>query len=168
MNEKKLLAELTKNCNEKDEKVIELLKTYELAELGREVWRQQFKDIENRVLSENVFLCTREFTRDTGLKIGDRITDEKMTFLLSDEDFDRLQATLIPYYVEAGLTDEKGYYTKNWDTIVCDARNELVKFIIEEICPKSLAEVFRKNIWSIVMQEKLIKITKERFGLSAA
>lgn len=168
MEEKALLAELTKNCNEKDEKVVELLKTYELAELGREVWRQQFKDIENRVLSENVFLCAREFTRDTGLKIGDRITDEKKTFLLSDEDFDRLQEILLPEYAKAGLTDEKGYYKTNWDTIANDARNELVKYIIDEIVPKSLAEVFRKNIWSIVMQEKLIKITKDRFGLSVA
>lgn len=167
MKEKEMLAELKKNCNENGKKVVELLIIYELAELCRKVWRQQFKDIENRVLSKNVYLCAREFSRDSGFKIGDRITDDAMTFLLSDEDFNRLQADLIPYYAEAGLTDEKGYYTTNWDTIVRDARNELVKSIIDEICPKSFAEVFRKKIWNITMQEKLIKITKEAFGIAA-
>ena len=168
MNEKILLAELTKNCNGKKEKIVELLKTYELAELGRDVWRQEFKEIENRVLNENVFLCAREFSRDTGFKSGDRITSEEWDFLLSDEDFSRLQSLLAPCYVEAGLTDEKGYYTTNWDTIVCDARNDLVKYVINEILPNSMAGIFMENIWSIVMQEKLIKILKSAFGEKAA
>ena len=42
MEEKVLLAELTKNCEGKKGKLIELLKVYEIAELGREVWREHF------------------------------------------------------------------------------------------------------------------------------
>ena len=51
--------------------------------------------------------------------------------------------------------------------ITRDARYALVEYIIDEIVPRSIAGVFRKNIHSIVMQEKLIKITKEAFGLAA-
>ena len=170
MEEKILLAELTKNCGEKKEKLMDLLKAFDLAELGSEMQRQQFKDIENKVLKENVFLCGRPEMKvrcDDQPIFGERITDEKWSFLLSDDDFDRLQSLMLPLYVEANLTDEKGYYVTNWDMIACKARNELVSFIVEEIIPKGIAEIFRRNIHSIVMQEKLIKITKEAFGVAA-
>lgn len=170
MEKEILLAELTKNCNGKKEKFLELLKAFDLAELGREVQRQEFKDIENKVLKENVFLCGRPEIKvrcDDQPIFGERITDEKWSFLLSDDDFDRLQSLMLPLYVEANLTDENGYYVTNWDMIACDARNELVSFIVDEIVPKAIAGVFRKNIHSIVMQEKLIKITKQAFGIAA-
>lgn len=170
MEEKVLLTELTKNCNGKKEKVIELLKIYDLAELGRDVQRQQFKDVENQVLQEHEFYCRRDgmvIRSDDQPKQGERILDESWTFLMSDEDFHRYQDTLLPYYVKEGLTDEKGYYVTNWDMIVCDARNKLVSFIIDEIVPKSIAEIFRKNIHRIMIQEKLIKITKEAFWVAA-
>lgn len=169
MEDKILLAELTKNCNGKKEKVLELLKAFDLAELGSEIQRQQFKDIENKVLKENEFFCGRpdiKVRSDDQPIFGERITDEKWDFLLSGDDFDRLQSLMLPLNVEANLTDEKGYYVTNWDMIVCDARNELVSFIIDEIIPKGIAEIFRKNIHSIVMQEKLIKITKKAFGVA--
>lgn len=60
MDEVKLLSELTKNCEGKKEKLLDLLKAYDLAELGRDVQRQQFKDIENKVLKENEFFCGRD------------------------------------------------------------------------------------------------------------
>lgn len=170
MEEKILLAELTKNCGEKKEKLMDLLKAFDLAELGSEVQRQQFKDIENKVLKENVFLCGRPEMKvrcDDQPIFGERITDGKWDFLLSDDDFDRLQSLMLPLYVEANLTDEKGYYVTNWDMIACDARNALVEFIIDEIVPKAIAGLFRKNIHSIVMQEKLTKITKQAFGIAS-
>lgn len=163
MEEKILLAELTKNCNGKKEKVLELLKTYELAELGREIQRQQFKDIENIVLKENVFLCGRPEIKvrcDDQPIFGERITDEKWDFLLSDDDFDRLQSLMLPLYVEANLTDEKGYYVMNWDMIACNARNECVEYIIQEIVPSAFRTIFWKNRQSVVFQEKLINVLK--------
>ena len=170
MEEKILLAELTKNCNGKKEKVLELLKTYDLAELGRDVQRQEFKDIENKVLRENEFFCGRDgLTKrcDEQPSFGERITDEKWSFLLSDDDFERLQSLMQPLYVEANLTDEKGYYVTNWDMIACEARCELVEYIIKEVIPAAFRKLFWENRDRIIFQEKLIKITKQAFGIAA-
>lgn len=169
MEENILLAELTKNCEGKREKLFELLKTYELAELGSGVQRQQFKDIENKVLQENEFFCGRSDVVkrcDEQPSFGERITNEKWSFLLSDEDFDRLQKAMLPYYVEQGLTDENGYYITNWDMIACNARCELVDYIIDEIVPKTFCELFRQNRVSIVFQEKLIKVFKKNLKVA--
>lgn len=163
MEKELLLAELTKNCEGKKERLFELMKSYELAELGRDVQRQHFKDIENKVLQENEFFCGRDgLTKrcDEQPSFGERITDEKWSFLLSDEDFDRLQKMMQPLSVEAGLTDEKGYYITNWDMIACDARCELVDYIIDEIVPGDFRELFGQNRASIVFQEKLINAFK--------
>jgi len=170
MEKEILLAELTKNCGEKKEKLMDLLKAFDLAELGSKVQRQQFKDIENKVLKENVFLCGRPEVKvrcDDQPIFGERITDEKWSFLLSDDDFDRLQSLMQPLYVEANLTDEKGYYVTNWDMIACEARCELVEYIIKEVIPTAFRKLFWENRDRIVFQEKLIKITKEAFGIAA-
>ena len=170
MEKEILLAELTKNCGEKKEKLMDLLKAFDLAELGSKVQRQQFKDIENKVLKENIFLCGHPEMKvrcDDQPIFGERITDEKWDFLLSDDDFDRLQSLMLPLYVEANLTDEKGYYVTNWDMIACEARCELVEYIIKEVIPTAFRKLFWENRDRIVFQEKLIKITKEAFGVAA-
>ena len=170
MEEKILLAELTKNCGEKKERVLNLLEEYELAELGRDVWNQRFKDVENRVLNEHVFLCGHPELKvrcDEQPKFGERITDEKWSFLLSDEDFDRLQKMMQPLYVEASLTDEKGYYITNWDMIACDAQCELVDYIIDEIVPEIFRGKFGQHRASIVFQEKLINAFKNSIKSAA-
>lgn len=170
MEEKILLAELKKNCEGKQEKVLELLKTYELAELGSEVQRQQFKDIENKVLKENEFFCGRpdiKVRSDDQPIFGERITDEKWDFLLSDDDFDRLQSLMLPLYVEENLTDENGYYIKNWDMIAIGAKRELVEYVIKEVIPSFFRNLFWENRTNVVFQDKLIKITKDAFGFAA-
>ena len=167
MEEKILLAELTKNCGEKKEKLMDLLKTFDLAELGRKIDDEREKEISNRVLAENEFFCCKECSRDTGFKAGERITDEEFTFLLSESDFQKYLKIRRPLLVAEKLCDENGYYLTNWGKITCDARYALVEFIIDEIVPKSIAGIFRENIYSIVMQEKLIKITKQAFGIAA-
>ena len=167
MEEKILLAELTKNCNEKKEKVMELLETYDLAVLGRKVTDEHEKEISNRVLAEHEFFADQDFYRDPiNVKAGDRITDETLDFLMSKEDFERFLKIRHPYLVEAGICDENGYYTQNWSAITCDARNELVKYIVDNIIPEPLAGIFRAQLWSIAIQERIINITKESFGVA--
>ena len=166
MEEKILLAELTKNCGEKKEKLMDLLKTFDLAELGRKMDDEREKEISNRVLSENEFFAGKDAER-IGMKSGDRITDEEFTFLLSESDFKKFLKVRRPLLVAEKLCDENGYYLVNWGKITCDARYALVEYIIDEIVPKAIAGLFRKNIHSIVMQEKLIKITKQAFGIAA-
>ena len=159
MEKEILLAELMKNCNGKKEKLMELMETLELAELGREVQNQQEKDIYNRVLSENEFFANDNFAR-AGVNVGDRITDESFMFMLSDKDFSKVSKLAHPLFVEQKICDEKGYYITNWSSIVVKAKNELVKFLIDEVVPKSFKELFMSNINSVVFQDKLINAFK--------
>lgn len=167
MEEKILLAELTKNCNGKKEKLIELLKTYDLAELGRDMQNQQEKDIYNKVLAENEFFAADNFAR-AGINVGDRITDESCMFMLSDEDSNKVISLAHNLFVDAKICDENGYYIQNWSMILCDARCELVEYIIKEIIPSALRPIFWEYRNHIIYQEKLIKITKDAFCKKAA
>lgn len=168
MEEKILLAELKKNCGEKKEKVLELLKALDLANLGYDMQEQMCKDIHNRVLAEHEFFCDKVFSRDTGFNVGDRITDEEFLFLLSDKDFDCVMKLSRPIMVAEKITDKDGYFLENWGKIRCDARQELVEYVILEVVPAPLRPIFWDNRFSITVQEKLIKITKDAFCKKAA
>lgn len=168
MEDKILLAELTKNCDHKKAKVLELFEALELAELGYKLQDERCKDIHNRVLAEHEFLCDKEYSRDTGFKVGDRITDDEFLFLLSDEDFDRVMKLSRPIEVAEKITDEDGYFLENWGKMRCDARCELVEYIILEIVPEALRPIFWENRINYTFQEKLIKITKDAFFKKAA
>lgn len=159
MEEKKLLAELKRSCETNREKLSELLKVYELTVLGYQVQEQRCKDVYNKVLSENEFYAKRDCGRCL-VKIGERITDEKFDFLLSDEDFDRLQTLARPIFVAEGITDENGYYIENWVTKKDHARKTLVEFIIQNIVPSEMRETFLEAKHSIVLTDKLIEIMR--------
>lgn len=167
MDEKILLAELKKNCNGKKENVLELLKAFDLANLGYKMQEQQCKDVHNRMLAEHEFFCDKEFSLGTDFNVGDRITDDEYLFLLSDKDFDRVMKLSRPIMVEEKITDWDGYFLENWGQMRCDARCKLVEYIILEIIPEALRPIFWENRISITVQEKLIKITKEAFGIAA-
>ena len=168
MEEKILLAELTKNCGEKREKVAELFKALELAELGYKLQDERCKEIHNRVLSENNFLCDKDFARDTGFNVGDRITDEDFLFLLSDSDFQKVMELSRPIMVAEKITDKDGYFLENWGKMRCDARCDLVEYIILEIVPAPLRPIFWENRVNVTFQDKLMKITKDAFFKDAA
>lgn len=160
MEEKMLLAELTKNCEKNVKEVLELMKVYELAKLGREVQDQQLKDVYNRVLSENFFYASEEMKRNANIEKGDRITDEEFSFLLSKEDFDRYLSLSLPYMVEEGITDEKGYFITNWSELELRAKNELVDYLINTIIPSSMRDLFWKNRKNIVFMNRMIDALK--------
>ena len=162
-NEKQMCAELESNCTENNERLLELMKTYELAKLGNEVQRQAFKDIYDEVLAKNEFYCKSNEYERVGVKCGDRIKDEKNLWTLDDDDFHKVMELSHPLEVERGLTDDKGYYITNWLTIEIGAKNELVNFIIDNILPKSLREGFEKARTSIVYQDKLLDIIYKQF-----
>lgn len=156
--EKELLAELAGNCEGKREKLVELLKGFELANIGWDIQEQHAKDIHNRVLAENVFLCAKDLC---DIKIGERITDEENLFLLSDADFDKVMKFARPICVEEHLTDKDGYFLEDWGEIRRKAREHLVSFIIWEIIPESMRHHFTSCLWNIVQSDKLIKIFKD-------
>lgn len=136
------------------------MKTYDLAVLGRDVADAHEKEIRNKILSENEFFSCRECGR-CRLKIGDRITDETYTFLMSEEDFDRYQNISIRYFVEEGITDKDGRYLTDWVSIKVNAMNALADYIIDNILPAELREHFDKFRRNVVQEERLIDITRE-------
>lgn len=154
-----LTAELKKNCETNREKLSELLKVYELTVLGYQVQEQRCKDVYNKVLSENEFYAKRDCGRCL-VKIGERITDEKFDFLLSDEDFDRLQTLARPIFVAEGITDENDYFIEDWVTKKVSARKELVEFIIQNIVPSEMREKFWEVRHNIVQTDKLINLMR--------
>ena len=159
MEEIKLTAELKKNCETNREKLSELLKVFDLCVLGYDMQEQRCKDVYNKVLAENEFYASLDIER-TGVKVGERITDEKFDFLLSDEDFDRLQTLANPIFVVEGITDENGYFIEDWVTKKVQARKELVEFIINNIVPKEMRETFWEARQNIVQMDKLINIAR--------
>lgn len=159
MEEIKLTAELKKNCETNREKLSELLKVYDLAVLGYDIQEQRCKDVYNKVLSENKFYASLDIER-TGVKVGDRITDEKFDFLLSDEDFERMQTLAHPIFVAEGITDENDYFIENWVTKKVSARKDLVEFIIQNIVPSEMRETFWEARQNIVQTDKLISIMR--------
>ena len=162
MNEKKLLAELTKNCKENRETLNELLNTYELAEIGIKVSEAREKEIYDSVLAENEFYSEQEASR-IGVKKGDRILDNDNAFLLSNDDFERLLSLAHPIFVAENICDENGYYITNWLEIKVEAMNTLVDFIIEKILPSDMREDFAKVRRNVVYEKKLIDITRKSF-----
>ena len=161
MEEKILLAELTKNLEGKKEKVLELLKAFDLACLGYDLQDQHSKDIHNRVLQENEFFAAHDCGRGLDIHIGDRITDEEYLFLLSDKDFGKVMKLTLPICVAEKLTDEKGYFLEDWVSIRAKARDELVNFLIYEVIPESLRHHFDSCRWNIVHSDKLINVFKK-------
>lgn len=162
-NEKQMCAELESNCTKNKERLLELMKTYELAKLGDEMQKQQFNDIYNEVLAKNEFYCKSDEYERVSVKRGDRITDEKNLWTLDDDDFHKVMGLALPLQVEQGLTDDKGYYITNWLTIELDAKRELVDFIIDNIIPSDMREQFAEVRTSIVYQDKLLDIVKNAF-----
>ncbi len=154
-----LTAVLKKNCETNREKLSKLMKVYDLCVLGYDMQEQRCNDVYNKVLSENEFYASCDMKR-AGIKVGERITDESLTFLLSDEDFDRLHTLVHPILVTEGITDENGYFIENWVTKKVSARKELVEFIIQNIVPNEMRVKFWEARQNIVQMDKLIEIMR--------
>ena len=152
--------ELGRNLTLNHDRLCELIRDYELAQLGYDVQEQQFKDIYNRVLGENEFYSCMDC--DT-IKKGDRITDEAFAFLLDRKDWQCYMDMAKPYCIEQGLTDNEDRYITNWLEISCKAKNALIDFIIDELIPSSMRVVFDRMRRNVVYQDKLLAIIKEAF-----
>lgn len=160
MEEEKMLSELIENRNANIEKLRELLATYDAAVIGYRLQEQQEKDICNRVLRENEFFASTEFER-IGIKTGDRITDEKDEFLLSEEDFQRVNDLMLPILVAENVTNEKGYYIIDWASKRSNAWVELVNFIIQKILPTPFRETYWEFRLHVAKMDKLIEAVRK-------
>lgn len=166
MNNAKMIAELESNCKKNMEQLCELFKAYDLAKLGYDMQEEQTKGCYNAVLAENVFTASKEYTRG-GISTPETVTDESDLFLLSDEDFEKVQKLAAPKLVAAGVTNERGYYTTDWLGIKGDARRALVVFIIDKILPEAFKVQFEEAKLNITYQHKLIDITRPMVAKTA-
>jgi hypothetical protein len=159
MEQEIIKAAFVKNYDTHKQQLLERYKVMELSRLGRDVQRQQFKDIENRVLAQHEFFAKQECRERFGIKPGDRITDAEYSFLLSKDDFNRLQELMLPVWVEEGLTDKSGRFIKNWDMIAIEAEREFAFYIIDNLVPAEYQHRLREGIkYSITLRDKLINI----------
>lgn len=148
---------LRENCEAHLPTLKNAMKVYELAKLGYELQEQRSKDIYNRVLSEHEFFAIEDY-EELGIRKGDRITEEKYDFLLSEADFQRLLRLARPIHVEAGITNEEGIYLVNYSKIKLSAMNSLVDFIIQYILPHPMRKEFWEIRRNVVREKQLISI----------
>ena len=168
MEEKKMMAEMMKNFGKKKNVLKELVKTYQVAKLGDEVQEEHIREIHNRVLNENEFFAEKECSRgNIAIKVGDRITEDEFTFLLSDEDFDRFQNLAAPILVAEKITDEDGCFLTNWSMMKVEAVNNLFEYVCKNVLTKKEgAELFEFR-WNYSVQKKVLDLTCQLFGLAA-
>lgn len=140
-------------------KILDLLQEYDLAVLGYQVQEERRKDAYNKVLSENTFYACQDMNR-AGIKAGVRITEVDFCFLLSVEDFCKVQELVLPILVAEGMTDKNGCFVENWLKRKVLAMNNLTNFIIANILPTKMAQDFSNKNLSVVFQEKLISIIR--------
>jgi len=168
MEEKIMMAEMMKNFGEKKKVLKELVKTYQVAKLGDEVQEEHIKEIHNRVLNENEFFAEDECSRgNVAIKVGDRITEDEFTFLLSEDDFDRFQNLAAPILVKEKITNEDGCYITNWSMMKVEAVNKIFEYVCKNVMPKKEGDKLYEFRWNYTALQKVVDATCKLFGLAA-
>ena len=158
---KEMTAEFSANVKANIEQLADLFKAYDLAKLGYDMQEERCKQCFNEALNAGEYYAAEGCNmRGVNIKRGDRVTDEKFDFLLSDEDWDRYTAATLPILERDGLTDAEGNYTTDWLGIMGDARRALVNFIIDTILPVGMREQFSAVRLNIVQTDKLLDIVR--------
>ena len=161
METKEMTAEFTANVKANIQQLAELFKAYDLAELGYKMQKEQSEQCYTEALQAGEYHAAKGYNmRGVNINEGDRVTDEKYSWLLSDVDFDRLQTAALRLLVRDGVTDERGYYITDWIGIKGDARRALVNFIIDAILPDGMREQFSAVRLNIVQTDKLLDIVR--------
>lgn len=160
MEQEKMLSELIQNRCKNVDKLRELLETYDLADASDKMQEQRVKEIYNRVLRENEFFAVQD-SLCSNIKIGDRITDEKQDFLMSEEDFERMLDLAQPILFAEKITDERGYCINDWASKRNKTWVELVNFIIQKILPSPFRETFWENRFNVPKMDKLIESVRK-------
>lgn len=157
--DKKMLAEFTAKCKKGEKKLFELMKLYDLAELGYKLQDEQTKEVYNEILAKNEFFVARDDPHGKYAP-GMRITSEDDSFMMSDEDFQRMLDLARPVMVERKITDENGYFLEDWFGMRQKAWRELVEYIIQEIVPDQMRDEFWARRTNVVFGDKLIDALK--------
>lgn len=164
MDKEILKAELSANIEANKDRLLELMKAYDLACVGYDTQEATRKDVERSILSENVFL-SEHVSEKYGLKKGDRITGDKPAVFMSSEDYRRFYKIRLERLYQLGLTDKEGRYKVKWSELIYKAREELVNFILDYILPSELSETLRGVKESAALKTCLISVFKNNLGM---
>lgn len=165
--EEMIKQELENNCKKHGKELLGLLQAYDLAVLANDMQEERINECYKEVLKEHEFYASKGMNMEH-IKKGDRITSNENAFLMSESDFKLYNEVYSTEKMhKAGITDEKGYYIVNTFALMCDAKRELVDFIAQNIVPQGIRTDIWRNRGRLTIQEKLIKITKDAFGIAA-
>jgi len=108
------------------------------------------KASKNRVLEKNIFADEES---------GERITDERHDFMMSDSDFEKYCQLVYEENLKAGL-DSGGVGLTFWPLrkAVLDAENKLIDAVAEDI-PQYTPEIVKAIKQNIKHRERFLKIT---------
>lgn len=136
MENKTLLERFTELANNREAEIVELQHMYLLKQIENEIVQERFKEVYNKVLSENPFYSDRDCERNrSGNKIskGDRILSSDDQWLMSAKDYDRFLEICRKEDFAAGLTDEEGKYIEetNTENQLSDIKERLICLSVE-------------------------------------
>lgn len=157
MEETKMKESFAENCKANIVQLIELFQAYDLAKLGYDMQEQRSTECYDEVLRNTPFYAAHDGAE---VKVGERITKEFYSFLMSKEDFQRYLKLGLVVLAREGITDSEGYYITDWLKIRGDAKRELVDFIIRNLVPESLRETFEPVRRNVVQADKLIGLMR--------
>lgn len=136
MVNKTLLERFTEFANSKKAEIMELQHMYLLKQIENEIVQERFKEIYNKVLTDNPFYSDRDCKcgrSGNGISKGDRILSSDDQWLMSTEDYDKFLEICRKEFFAAELTDEEGRYTEetNTENQLNDIKEKLIRLSVE-------------------------------------
>lgn len=136
MANKTLLERFTELANSRKAEIVELQHMYLLKQIENEIVQERFKEVYNKVLTENHFYSDRDCEQSrSGNKIskGDRILSSDDQWLMSTEYYDKFLVICKKEFFANGLTDEDGRYTEetNTENQLNDIKEKLIHLSVE-------------------------------------
>lgn len=140
MNELNLLTEFVESILLKKEQLSKLYIVLDYAFSGLAAQDKHCNEIKNIVLNEHPFYASKTYAnQNTDIKIGDRINDFNLDFLLSKPDFNNYEDLVIDRYKMFGIIDTNEEYIIDWNKFILCSKSNLINFIFNEILPADLS-----------------------------
>lgn len=136
MRDKVLLDNFTKLIDSRKTEIMELQSMYLLKKAQNETVREMFNAIYDEVLQNGKYYAESSYAggrENINIAAGDRITSHLYEWLMSEKDFDEYLEVCKQKLFEAGLTDEKGFYTDetNTENQLTEIEDKLISLSVE-------------------------------------
>jgi hypothetical protein len=132
---------------------------YLAAQIRENELKEMFDSVYNEILVETDYRVSAEKNpKRMGLKVGDRITNEIDTFLMSDADYEVFLLQASNRFYSLGYTDEQGNYKEGYNgtMIRLEAENKLIDFQLS-ILPENLQAAL-KGMKTYTARQKFLNL----------